>query len=283
MIVEPVTEENRKAVNEFLLNRDATSIFLLGNLYDLGPRLTEHVNSGNFKLIKKDGKIICVFCLSKRGNLLSQSSPDKTVFDLIIQSCKEEPITIRGYIGDWDLSQKMWSFLKEKGIIHKDTYCSKQVNYELSIIDRPLQSYKEARILQTADYQPWERLRNFYLEEQGLPDDLNEEERKMEFLGKCSQKMIWGVFEKGKLISIGELNAKTDSLATVGGVFTIPEMRRQGYGTRLMEQLIYDCKNTLGLQKLIIFTGVDENKPAQALYESLGCKKVGYMALLFGE
>lgn len=50
-----------------------------------------------------------------------------------------------------------------------------------------------------------------------------------------------------------------------------------------MKKLIVDCKMALSLCKLIIFTGELENKPAPKLYESLGCKKVGYVALFFGE
>ncbi len=51
----------------------------------------------------------------------------------------------------------------------------------------------------------------------------------------------------------------------------------------LMKQLIFDCKNKQDLSKLIIFIGEEENKPAQKLYESLGCQRAGHMALFFGE
>lgn len=95
--------------------------------------------------------------------------------------------------------------------------------------------------------------------------------------------MIWGLFIETELISIAELNAKTDALATVGGVYTMPKFRRKGFAKTLMNGLIFDCKNKLSLHKLIIFTGESENKPAQKLYESLGCRKIGYMALFFGE
>ena len=85
-----------------------------------------------------------------------------------------------------------------------------------------------------------------------------------------------------ELVSIGQLNTKTDHLGIVGGVYTVPKWRRKGLARMLMNQIIHDCKNKLSLRKLIIFTGEQENLPAQKLYESLGCQKAGYMALLFG-
>ena len=281
--LEKFTASNQVDAISFLSRYENTSIFLLGNLNEHGPCLGLHVNSGNFKLIRQDDTIICVFCLTRRGNLLIQSELIQPIFELITESCLEESIPIRGVIGDWKFAKEYWQYLIGCEIIKKEIFCSKEINYSLPLDDWQSFDVRKGRCLETTDYHLWKLLRIDYLVEQGLPQDLSDEEMRDEFTRKCKKSMIWGLFIESQLISIAELNAKTNRLATVGGVYTIKNWRMKGYGKALMKQLIFDCKNTLSLHKLIIFTGEDENIAAQKLYEALGCQKVGYMALFFGE
>lgn len=281
--IEKFNALNQNEVISFLSKYENTSIFLLGNLSEHGPVLGMHANSGNLKLLRQDGKIICVFCLTRRGNLLVQSELTSPVFGLIVASCKEESLPLRGVIGDWKFSKDFWQYLKDQKIIKKENFYSKEINYTLNLDTLDIANTKEAKFLEVGDYLKWKALRMDYLLELNLPNDLTNEEMHEQFIVKCKKLMIWGLFEDSKLISMAELNAKTNTLGTVGGVYTMPQLRKQGFAKKLMEKLIFDCKNQIGLKKLIIFTGEEENKPAQKLYESLGCDKVGYMALFFGE
>ncbi len=281
--VEKLTDSNLEDALFFLSKRENTSVFLLGNLHELGPNLGDHVNSGNFKLIREEDAIICVFCLSRRGNLLVQSELGQPTFELIVESCNEEPNKIRGIIGDWEFAKDFWQYLKDHNVIKKETFYSQEINYVLNLDDCQFFNNKDVRILEAKDFQQWQALRLDYLLEQKLPNDLSNEEFYIQFLDKCKKSMIWGLFIESQLISIAGLNAKTTSLATVGGVYTVPKWRMKGLAKALMKQLVFDCKNKLSLHKLIIFTGKNENLPAQKLYVSLGCKEVGYMALFFGE
>jgi ribosomal protein S18 acetylase RimI-like enzyme len=278
MEVEKITSANQEEALSFLSRHENTAVFLLGNFHEHGPLLGPHVNSGNFKLIRQDG-VICVFCLTRRGNLLVQS--ELPVFEPILASCQEEPIKIRGVIGDWEFANSFWQYLKEREIIKKETFYGKEINYAL-VLDH-VEATKEARLLEAKDYQQWKKLILDYTKEQTLPQDLSAEEMQQQFLEKCRKEMRWGLFKEDELVAIAELNAKTSSIATVGGVYTAPEWRNKGFAKIVMKQLMFDCKHKQALSKLIIFTGEAENKPAQKLYETLGCQKIGYMALLFGE
>lgn len=280
--VEKITAQNQRESVNFLSQYENTAVFLLGNLHEHGPDLTAHANSGNFKLIRQNRKIICVFCLTRGGNLLVQSELISPVFEHIIASCKEEPSMIHGVVGEWDFAKDFWQFLKERKIITKETFYGKEINYALDLDDWQSAS-TQARLLEPNDYQKWRTCITDYLLEQGLPENLSEGEKYEQFIEKCKKFMIWGLFMDSQLISIANLNAKTDHLATVGGVYTAPEWRKRGFAKTLMQQLVFDCKNRLLLKKLIIFTGEEENRSAQRLYESLGCQKVGYMALFFGD
>ncbi len=282
-MIENITGQNQQEAIAFLSKYDETSVFLLGNLYEHGPKLGSHPHSGNFKLIREEGDITCVFCLTHRGNLLIQSKFVESIFPLIITSCEQEPIAIQGIIGEWKVAERFWQILKDKQIITKETFFSKEINYVLSLESWDGSPTKEARLLKKEDFEIWHALRCDYLEEQQLPHDLSDQEMYQLFLEKCAKGIIWGLFIDSQLISMAELNALTDTLATVGGVYTKPSWRRKGFGKALMRQLIYDCKHKLLLHKLMIFTGEESNFPAQKLYESLGCRHVGYMALLFGK
>jgi predicted GNAT family N-acyltransferase len=280
--VDKMTEINQREAMAFLSRYEETAVFLLGNFHEHGPSLGTRVNSGNFKILQSDGSVVGVFCLSRRGNLFVQSEVQEPAFDLILEHCKQEPMPLRGIIGDWNFAHIFWQYLLEKKIIRKEVYFSKEINYSLILDHRECYGDPKARLLEPSDYSSWIVLRKNYLKEQKLPYDISDEDMFAEYLNKSQRSMIWGLFVGSHLISIANLNAKTERLATVGGVYTMPAWRKQGFGKALMEQVIYDCNNKLSLHKLIISTGEQENKPAQKLYESLGCRKVGYMALLFG-
>jgi GNAT superfamily N-acetyltransferase len=283
LTVEKMTPSNQPEALAFLTRYEETAVFLLGNLHEHGPDLSPHVNSGNFKTLRSNGTIMGVFCLTRRGNLLVQSEVLEPAFEPILEHCKQEPMPLRGIIGDWNFAHVFWQYLLDKKIIRKEVYYSKEINYSLLLDHRACQGDAKARSLEPGDYAAWKVLRINYLIEQKLPHDISDEEMWAEYLGRCKKSMLWGLFVEAQLISIANLNAKTDRLATVGGVYTLPTWRRQGFGKALMEQLIFDCKHKLALHKLIIFTGERENIPGQKLYESMECQKVGYMALLLGE
>lgn len=281
--VEKITASTLDEAISFLSRYEDTAVFLLGNLYEHGLDAGNHLNSGNFRLIRQNDQIVCVFCLTRRGNLLVQSELFNSLFESILESCNEESFSIRGIIGDWEFAKEFWEFLKMRNVIKKETFYSKEINYRLNLNEWQKPETKNVRLLVSENYVKWKSLRLDYLREQNLPSDLYEKDMYDYYIEKCLNSMLWGLFIDSQLISIAGLNARTDKLATVGGVYTVPDRRRKGLAKTLMEQLIYDSKHKLFLQKLIIFTGEKENINAQKLYESLGCCKVGYMALFFGE
>lgn len=81
---------------------------------------------------------------------------------------------------------------------------------------------------------------------------------------------------------MAEFNAKARDLAQVGGVYTAPAFRQQGYAQAVMRTLMRDARDLHKIRKLIIFTG-ETNTKARKLYESLNVHPAGYYALMFGE
>ncbi len=129
------------------------SLFLLGNLTAYGLKLTEDPYSGNFKLVRRGGQVVAVFCFSSRGNLLVQSEiADDVFFEALIASCREEKIPLAGLLGEWDLCSKLWKVFKGRSIIGKETYLSKEILYAVNLAEHSLPQQGDSRLLTPEDY-----------------------------------------------------------------------------------------------------------------------------------
>ncbi len=274
------TPINEDEMLRFLRQHDDTSLFLMGNYEEHGPYLTEAPNSGNFKCVRSDGEVVAVFCLARRGNLLvTAQSQSPEIFEALLSACLEEEIPISGLLGEWNWCSSFWSYLKEKGIIREEVHVSKEILYSTSNFKAAEQSL--IRQLKQEDFALWLPLYYAYLEEQGIPCSLGEELIRGNFNSDVEQQKMWGYFLDDKLVAMADLNAKAQDLGQVGGVYTIPSMRRKGLSRAVMQQLMHDVQKLHGIRKLIIFTGND-NLAARKLYESLGVEHVGYFGMFFG-
>lgn len=280
--IESVSAENQEPMIAFLKDHSNYSLLLLGNFENYGAHLGEAPYSGNYKVIRLGNTIITVFCLTKRGNLLIHSTVKEPIFSIVLSACLEEKIPIAGLLGEWKFCHSFWKFLKEKEIIQRDTFTSKEILYQANMANISSVQQPKVRLLEINDYSQWKPLRIAYLKESGLPYDLSDEQLLMLFVNKCNKKIIWGFFLEGKLVSIADLNAKASDLGQLGGVYTIPNFRQKGYSKAVIYKLLADLKTIHNIRKLIIFTG-EYNLPAQKLYESIGVKSVGHFALLFGK
>lgn len=144
--VENVSNETQEQMLNFLKRHEDFCLFLLGNFEAYGPRLTEAPNSGNFKLIKQGEEVAGVFCLAKRGTLLIQSEKREEVFNLVLQSCEEESLSLSGVIGEWSFCHSFWNFLKHRRVIQEETFASKEVLYCLELRELPPEEKKSPGI-----------------------------------------------------------------------------------------------------------------------------------------
>jgi len=284
-----VTDSDLEAVRAFLEAHVDTSLFLLSNLTAHGLRLGEHPNSGNFQLVEEAGLIAAVFCLTRRGNLLIQAGGRSDLAEQIFYACGRESVGICGIAGEWPTAQALWELLRaDPGF--EPTCSLKDVLYELRLDDgassAPVPDRDSAvtvRALEEHDFLQWEPLNAAYFAELHLPTHATLEQRRTDYLVRARSGLWWGAFETGaNLSSIASLNATYTTVGQVGGVYTRPDSRRAGLGKAVMRRLILDCRQRLGFERLILFTGED-NHAARRLYESLGFTPAGEFGLLLGE
>jgi predicted GNAT family acetyltransferase len=284
-MIRHVTDSDLEHVRAFLESHVDTSLFLLSTLNALGPRLGSHLNSGNFRLLEEDGRIVAVCCLTRRGNLLVQAGGRTDLAGQIFQACETDPIEIRGVVGEWPTAAALWELLRaDPGF--ETTHALKDVLYRLLLEDSGVVAPSEpinVRMLDSNDFVPWERLNSAYFAELSLPLQATLEQRRNDFIMRVRSGLWWGAFDDDyELVSIASLNAVYGSLAQVGGVYTRPADRRKGLSRAVMQLLIDDCRTRLGFDRVVLFTGED-NTAARKLYESVGFEVGGHFGLLLGD
>ena len=276
-----VDASNLAATREFLERHVESSLFLLGNLLEQGPRLGEHLNSANFRIVREGEAIVAVFCLTRRGNLLLQTGGREDLGALVLESCRGEPLPIRGVIGEWRAAQSVWQLLCADRNF-EPALSQREVLYGRDLPHAPgAQSTLPVRALRADDFERWNLVNAAYCAEVHVPVDGTREERLAMFSNQAERGHWWGYFDGGELITTVSLNALYGRIGQVGGVYTRPGYRGRGLARITMEKLMRDSWQRHRLERLILFTGED-NRGARALYEALGFERRGYFGLLFG-
>jgi ribosomal protein S18 acetylase RimI-like enzyme len=87
------------------------------------------------------------------------------------------------------------------------------------------------------------------------------------------EKRTWVLEAGGEPVACSSFNTATQEAVQVGGVWTPPELRSQGYGRAVVAASLLDARSE-GVTTAILFTG-QENIPAQRAYEALGFEHCG--------
>ena len=281
-----VATEDLERVRAFLEAHVDTSMFLLSNLAIFGPRLTDHWNSGNYRLIEEGGRVVAVFCLTRRGNLLVQAAGRAELAEPIMEACESETIEISGIAGEWPTAVALWELLRADPRF-EPALASRDVLYRLALagraatVHRPLPAGLSTRPLDAGDFEQWERLNTAYCAELNLPLPVVDAAHEAEFARRTRARWWWGAFAGSQLAAIVGLNAAYGAVGQVGGVYARPADRKKGFARAAMELLVEDGRDYHQFEKLILFTG-EENHPARRLYESMGFQEAGAFGLLLG-
>lgn len=267
---------------ELLKKYEETSLLLLENLKSFGPTLTEDSYSGNFKCLVKNGQVVAVFALTRVGNLIVQTDYNENYAEIIVNACLQENIPFHGVVGDWELVKPIWDYAKQKIPTLKENSGKKDILYSVNLEGiAPNNSEHKIKYLDAADYAAWDKLNQAFQLEQHLDQEEAPTIKHQRFIQEVTNQRWLGLFIDQQLVSTVAYIACVNKVGQVGGVYTLPAMRRKGLVRTLMLRLMYDGKVKKHLDRLILCTGED-NFRAIKLYESLGFKKIGYFGLLFG-
>lgn len=286
VMIRRVDSEDLERVRGFLEAHVETSLFLLSNLAIFGPDLGESWFSGNYHLVEEDGRLVAVFCLTRRGNLVVQAGGRTDLAEQILETCESEPIEVCGVVGEWAVAAVLWDLLLADPRF-EPSQASKDVLYGVSLahMTRAPADTSPAglavRALDPSDFEQWERLNTAYLAELHMPLPAVDEAHEAEFARRTRARWWWGAFVGPQLVATVALNAAYGVVAQVGGVYTKPVDRKKGFARAALWRLMQECSVHHRFEKLILFTGED-NQGARRLYESLGFEAIGSFGLLLG-
>ena len=286
VMIRSVATEDLERVRGFLEAHVESSLFLLSNLAIFGPRLTDHWNSGNYRLAEEAGRVMAVFSLTRRGNLIVQAGGRADLAESILEACESEPMEVCGVMGEWPTAEAIWNLLRadprfEPGLSSKDVLYRLPLTASAARAAWTTPPGAVVRPLEASDYQQWEQLNTAYCAELNLPLPVVDDAHEAEFGRRTRARWWWGAFLGRQLAAVVGLNAAYGVVGQVGGVYARPAERNKGMARAAMELLIADGRDYHQFEKLVLFTNED-NIPARRLYDALDFELVGEFGLLLG-
>ena len=279
--VVPLNEIMMPKAMHLLLQFGESSLFLLNNLREHGPRRSQHPNSGNFRcVVDANDAVHAVFCLANRGTLLAHGDSLEDYTSLIVQDLTDNSIPLKGFIGPWEMIAPL---SKAYGTLHPEfvpTLSRREAMMTANLTGRIiLPNHPSVRLLTPQDFSDWLAVHTLYLEEEVIPQNISIEQQQKLFKERCQKKHWWGSFDGTQLTGIASLNAHFESLAQIGSVFTMPSHRRKGVAKAIINRVISDVSLIHRVTSISVFTS-EENTPAQKLYAGLGFKHAGIFGMI---
>jgi RimJ/RimL family protein N-acetyltransferase len=270
-------------LEDFLLPRIESSMFLIGNMRAAGLMDNGQVYGGTYAAALKDGKITGVVAHCWNQVMVFQSPVERDLKPLCQAAVQASGRPIGGLVGpneqvvrakaeldigdamiQMDEQEKLYS-LDLGGLIVPGDLSSGRVTgrriepRDLELITRWTAAYSVEALGETDSPQLWEKSRNSV-------------ER------STRERCTWLPESRGEPVACSSFNTAIKEAVQVGGVWTPPELRCRGYGRCAVAASLLDARAE-GAKKAILFTG-ESNLAAQKAYTALGFRNIGDYRLL---
>lgn len=279
-ILRPGDEE---VLERFLLPRIASSMFLIGNMRAAGLEDKGQPYQGTYVAAFEGGEVAGVVAHYWNGNLILQAPAH---LDALWRAAAEASgRRVRGMLGaEGQVAEAMGGLGVGEGTIQLDE-TENLYSLELTDLVAPegLRSGRlRGRRIEPRDVDLVTAWRVAFSIEA-----LGEEESPKLWAGCRSsiersraQGWTWLLEDEGQPVACSSFNTAIQEAVQIGGVWTPPELRRQGYGRAVVAASLLDAR-AAGATMSILFTGVG-NVAAQKAYTGLGYRHIGdYRLVLF--
>lgn len=274
------------ALESFLQPHIDSSMFLLGNMRSAGLRDRGERYQGTYAASFDDDRIVGVVAHYWNLNLIFQT-PLHLLPDLVPAVVKSSQRAIKGLIGPAEQVAAAWQILNVSDTQVQMDETEKL--YSLPLADLVIPAALQDGTLHGRRVEPrdldiltaWRV--GFSIEALGEQEGPALEKRCRTAMDQTIQDGYgWLVELAGRPVACSMFNAATAEAVQVGGVWTPPEWRRQGYARAAVATSLLDARAN-GATRAILFTG-QGNIAAQKAYTALNFRHIGqYRIVLLKE
>lgn len=255
------------AIDAFLANYAETSMFLRNNLAKFGIGVSTEPRASSYWIEIEGGAITGVFGKSNHGYMMVQAPNAKPSFWTQIAKLLAGAQT-RGITG---VPEQVEAALPALGLAEQTFVVNKdEPLYSVALSD-VTQLGGEMRLATTADQDTLSDWFTGYLVDTGLAGS----PQKAHAEGKIRAEQAIGdpdvmlLCQDDELLGMAGINARVADLVQIGGVYTPPEARGQGFARRAVSGLLAHQTNAT---RSILFAA---DTAAARAYEAIGYKHIG--------
>ncbi len=275
-MIREATQDDAVAIDAFLAEHAASSMFLRSNLASQGVGISDHPHSSRIFLREVEG-IVGVFGVTKGGYLMVQM-PDLTSDVATVFARSISGSTVLGMTGP---TAQVETTLVALGLDNGEF----RLNH-----DEPLYRLELSQMsAQTVDCRPMEPsdvplLEGWFAKYLTDTNQASADEAKKIAPARAKSDLETGrvrlLMKQGQPVAMASLNAIVSDHVQVGGVYVPSDLRGRGYGREVTLGLLQDAERN-GAKVAVLFAN---NPPAARAYEAIGFEQVGwYRIALLGQ
>lgn len=278
-MIRTLTEADRPALDAFLKERAASSMYLRSNLARAGMADGTAPYQGRYVGRFDGGALTDMAAHYWTGNIIVQAP--SAAAD-IAKAAAESARQVDGILGPWDQAV---SALDALGLRARARPLSPEDLYEIKL-DRVRApdalaigavTTRRARAEDLGVLMPW-RI-EYHIETLGAPPGPATERAAQRSLDLAmTSGDYWVAMFDGEIVACSGFSARLPDMVQVGGVFTPKHLRGEGFARAAVAGSLMDAR-TEGAERGILFTEV-KNKPAQRVYRALGFERIGDYGLI---
>jgi len=275
--IREATRDDTLRLEAFLKRRMETSMFLRSNLRDFGIGNKKDDYAMRYFLRERGGVILGVGAIANSGSLMMQaveglveiaefmqtSLPDDTVYNFIIGESTQAEV-MRKAFGLTDAPTTM-DDVEPLFTLSLDRLITPAING--AMLRKPLQG--DIAMLNEWGYD--------YLLETGLREagDATRQAVKGHVARRLDAGTLRLLIHNGKPVAQTGFNAVLPDSVQIGGVYTPPEFRRNGYSRLAVAMHLAEVRKT-GVKKAILFSA---NEYASRAYRGIGFEQIGHYTI----
>ncbi len=286
-LLEDGDKKSRQEAEDFLVQNEIYCVSLTARFLQKDSKI--------FLLEDDGGKIAAVFSYSPGGQLLffargNLSEDEKTLFRLAVGKAVEnyfpKIFSVMGTSGFCSLISR----IAENHLCRKARH---EVDFDLMIFDEksfekttksenPAENH-ENLVAECCSVNELDEIfplqKSYELEEVVFSEkDFNEAASRLILKKNLEKKRVFALKKDGKIFSKVSVNARGKNCVQVGGVFTAPDFRKQGFAKTL---LLRFCRKYAENGKKIVLFVKKSNLAALSLYKSCGFKKISDYKIVY--